>query len=79
MLTDRVNTLSESITIASQLPNTGWGDFLIAFTVPDIDECTGDDINFTPSAIREPVFTLSPGFTTGLDGVPICCIKGMTT
>ena len=48
----------------------------IAFTVPDTDEKTGAETNPPASAIIWPLKTLSPLFTIGLAGAPMCCDTG---
>ena len=56
----------------------GWGRGSTARTRPETDACT---VALRPSA--SPIFwprrTVSPGFTRGVQGFPICWSMGMTT
>ena len=47
-------------------------------TVPETEECIGALTNPPASAIIVPTFTLSPFFTMGFAGAPMCCPIGNT-
>lgn len=48
-------------------------------TVPEMGVCIGAETNPPASATQSPRRTLSPFFTIGLAGAPICCDTGSTT
>ncbi len=51
----------------------------MALTVPATEECTGAETKASVDPISWPTATLSPTFTTGELGAPMCCCRGMTT
>ena len=69
---------SFSMTTARAVPAVGWGRLSMATTVPETEAWTG---THRPSAspIFWPRFTVSPTWTRGTQGAPICCCMGITT
>ena len=51
----------------------------IFFTVPEMEAWTGEETKPSASAMRCPIFTYSPTFTSGRAGVPMCMDMGMVT
>ena len=57
----------------------GWGLGSTATTVPETEACTGAETGAALSPIFWYIFTVSPFFTSGVQGAPICCAMGITT
>ena len=57
----------------------GWGLGSTATTVPETEAWTGAETGAWASPIFWYIFTVSPFFTSGVQGAPMCCAMGITT